>query len=291
VSIAIDEQCCELVRIILNAPGVQVEHCDRLLALLTEHETKAIDSFVEGNRADYICMRQTVHDLQHRTGSFDPMSMRDEWGLSGDMTSPLECFQFFVRLGGESSPEQSAKMAAYLEGRLLPGAWSGGKMLSDKDYAKEVDALNHFFSSILALAERRDSRLQKIMEVEATEDPILETTLLARLLIPAEIAFWHAVSRSETRLRGTQCLAALRRWQLQHGDAPPNLETIVKAAGLPRVPMDRFFDQPLRMGLVAGIPVIYSVGPDGQDNKAQVEWNLVPNEPGDFIFRLEKPPQ
>ena len=100
-----------------------------------------------------------------------------------------------------------------------------------------------------------------------------------------------AIRRGEARLRGTQCLVALRRWQLEHADAPSNLETLVKAAGMPGVPMDPFSDQPLRMGAVVGKPVIYSVGPDGKDDKAQVEWNLVPTKPGDFIFQLEKSSQ
>jgi hypothetical protein len=72
---------------------------------------------------------------------------------------------------------------------------------------------------------------------------------------------------------------------------PPDLLTIVKAAGMSSVPMDPYSGQPLRMGTVAGKIVIYSVGPDGQDDKAQVEWNLAPNQPGDIIFQLEKPPQ
>ena len=81
-----------MVSAILTAPGVQTRHCDRLLALLAEHEAKRIDAFAEGNRADYICYRLALHDLQHRTGSFDPQLMQDIWGRSGDMTSPLACF-------------------------------------------------------------------------------------------------------------------------------------------------------------------------------------------------------
>ena len=34
VSTVVDQQCCELVRAILSAPGVNVAHCDQLLALL-----------------------------------------------------------------------------------------------------------------------------------------------------------------------------------------------------------------------------------------------------------------
>ena len=43
--------------------------------------------------------RQALHDLQHRTGSFDPKFMRDEWGLSGDVTSPLACIKIITDLG------------------------------------------------------------------------------------------------------------------------------------------------------------------------------------------------
>jgi hypothetical protein len=136
VTIALNERCCELVRMILNAPGVNTAQCDGLLALLAEHEAKALDAFVEGNRAEYINSRQALHDLQHRTGTFDPKTMKDDLQLAGDVTSPLACIKFFAELGG-NNPNVSAKMAA-LQGKLLPGAWTGGKMLSDEDYAKEV---------------------------------------------------------------------------------------------------------------------------------------------------------
>ena len=83
VAIAVDDQCCDLVRTILNVPDIEVEHCDQLLTLLAEHEANAIDAFVEGNRAEYIHCRQAIHDLQHRTGTFDPKFMRDELGMEG----------------------------------------------------------------------------------------------------------------------------------------------------------------------------------------------------------------
>ena len=54
VSTAVDGICCkQIVPLILTAPGIETRHCDRLLALLTEHEAKAIDPFWEGTRADY----------------------------------------------------------------------------------------------------------------------------------------------------------------------------------------------------------------------------------------------
>lgn len=290
VAIALNEQCYERVGTILSAPGINVGHCDRPLALLAEHEAKAIDAFVEANRADYISCRQALHDLQHRTGSFDPKTMKDTWGLTGDVTSPLACIKLFSDLGG-LSPQKLEKMTVRLQAALLPGAWTGGKMLSDEDYAKEVAALNRYFASMLALAEKPNFLRTAKADASAAEALINETTL-ATWVNPApwEGTLWHLIRRSEARLRGTQCLVALRRWQLEHAEPPPDLETLVKAAGMPRVPMDPYSDKPLRLGSVAGKAVIYSVGPDDQDDGAKVEWNLVPGEKGDFIFQLSNSP-
>jgi len=295
VASAVDGQCCERVRTILNAPGIDVGHCDSLLTLLAEHETKAIDAFLEANRAEYILCRQGIHDLQHRTGDFDPKSMRDELGISGDVTSPLTCLKIITDSGWDSR-QKLVEWTAAAKGALLPGAWQGGKMLSDEDYAKEIEALNRYFGSILALAEQPNVWRMRRAEIEAaltpSQKPLRETTLAGFLVPDAyQRALLGTIRRSKARLRGTQCLVALRHWQLQHADAPPDLETLVKAAGMPRVPMDPYYDRPLRMGSLAGKPVIYSVGPDGKDDKAQVEWNFGHDKPGDFIFRLESPPQ
>ncbi len=287
VAFAFDERCCELVRTILNAPGIHTGQCDRILAQLAEHEAKSIDAFVEANRADYISCRQALHDLQHRTGSFDPQTMKEVWALDGDTTTPLACFKLIADLRG-NNPKALAKVAR-LQGRLLPGAWQGGKMLSDEDYAKEVAVLNRYFTTILALAEQPNFRQKGEADIKAAEAPILETTLASFVILPqSQSSLIRAIRRSEAHLRGTQCLVALKRWQLEHAaKAPPDLAMLVKAAGMPGVPLDPYSDQPLRMGSVAGQPVIYSVGADGKDDKAQVEWNFYADGPGDFIFRFE----
>jgi hypothetical protein len=45
------------------------------------------------------------------------------------------------------------------------------------------------------------------------------------------------------------------------------------------------------MAVLDGKPVIYSVGPDGKDYKAQIVWNEARNQTGDFIFRLDGLPK
>ena len=62
---------------------------------------------------------------------------------------------------------------------------------------------------------------------------------------------------------------------------------MVKAAGMSQVPTDPFSDRPMLMTVIEGKPVIYSVGPDGKDDRALVEWNYDTREQtGDLLFRL-----
>ena len=38
----------------LIAKGLTIEHCDRMLALLLEHEARSISAYSEGLRAEYV---------------------------------------------------------------------------------------------------------------------------------------------------------------------------------------------------------------------------------------------
>ena len=46
--------CADLVKTILAAPGLRVEHCDRLLKVFLDHEASSIDGYAEGLRAEYL---------------------------------------------------------------------------------------------------------------------------------------------------------------------------------------------------------------------------------------------
>jgi hypothetical protein len=303
VSIAVDGICCrQIVPAILTAPAVESRHCDRLLALLVEHEAEAIDPFLEANRAQYFIDRKILHDLQHRTGSFDPQYMTEALGAKVDVDSPMACITFLGKLDAIGSPLAREKYGALAGGSrlpegakapalaLLPSAWSGGKMLADDEYIKEVDALNRVYASILDQAGQPDRRRAADFEtvVAPLREPLRETTLAVFLAGSAHQALINAILRAETTSRGTQCLVALRRWQLQHEELPKDLDTLVKAAGMSGVPIDPYSDQPLRMTVIEGEPVIYSVGLDAKDDKALSDWQYG-QQPGDFIFRLGPP--
>ena len=96
-----------------------------------------------------------------------------------------------------------------------------------------------------------------------------------------------AVARTAVLLRGTQCLVALRRWQLEGKEAPADLASVVKAAGMTSVPTDPFADLAFKMTRRGGQPVIYSIGPDLADDGARLESDGRSN--GDLVFRLAVP--
>jgi hypothetical protein len=121
-------------------------------------------------------------------------------------------------------------------------------------------------------------------EIKARKRPVIS------VFLPESSAFAFASARAVTALRGTQCLIAMRRSQLEKGAAGQDLAAITKAAGTAQVPIDPYADQPFRIATVAGQPVIYSVGPDGKDDGGVVSWNeqhqFRPGGPGDYTFRL-----
>ena len=294
VGVAMDGICCqEVIPDILLAPGLRPEHCDRLLAAIARHEAETPDPFVEGYRAEYLEARNAHYDVQHGTGPFDKEHMA-KMGMRGPVDSPMARLGFLLQLGGAGG-----RLATEKYGRRGGG---GGKAdererikqiqrlvnsMTAEDYAKEAEALSRVYGSILALEGQTMLQRSRACSDPALVEPLRNTTVA--VFLEPQFVFIQPCLRNQAALRGTQCLVALRRWQLEHRESPPNLDTLVKAAGMKSVPMDPYSDQPMRMTVLQGTPVIYSVGPDGKDDKAQVIWDLVPGHPGDYVFRLAPP--
>jgi hypothetical protein len=112
---------------------------------------------------------------------------------------------------------------------------------------------------------------------------------------------------SMTRINGVLALACLRRWQIVHETTPPEMTAMTEEGGLPEPPLDLFVDAPLRlmtfdvetpiqhpydqsMAARAGESIVYSVGPNGVDDQAQIDWFFQPNNQGDVLFRLPANP-
>ena len=87
-----------------------------------------------------------------------------------------------------------------------------------------------------------------------------------------------------------ECLIALKRWEILRQGRLVSLPAVCRAANLPGVPIDGYSGSPLRMAMISNEPVIYSVGPDGDDDGGLKDAAFGRNPDGDFVFRLPRNP-
>jgi hypothetical protein len=131
-----------------------------------------------------------------------------------------------------------------------------------------VDRVNAYFTALLALKEvpyaERLSRLPDVPNIFTADN---DNASIVAGLLPGVKAPVAAAGRAGATLRAFECLIALRRWQITHGGAMPgDLVTAFRDVGLTTVPPDPFDGKPMRLVLVEGKPVVYSVGKDGRDD-------------------------
>ena len=73
-------------------------------------------------------------------------------------------------------------------------------------------------------------------------------------------AYARAIARAVATFRAMECLIALRRWQLAHRGSPADLAAAIKGTSLKAVPIDPYDGKPMRLAMLDGEPVVYSVG-------------------------------
>ena len=255
VSVAIDQLCCQDVVVpFLHADGIEKKHCIRLLAVLDRNEADSHRRFAEGIRAEYVMARKILHDFQHHAGDFSPQSLKD-MDVRGSANSPLTCLQLLSDLGdggfGRIAGEKYGKGIADLppDHPLVAGWVVNGKLMSNDDFANEVDALNRVYASILDSADRTARERLDVCRDAGIYEPLRDTSV-ALFVEPNCEPVLEALLRADAIFRGTKCLVALRQWQLDHDDPPTDLDAMVKAAGMSEVPTDPYSDQPMRMTTV-----------------------------------------
>jgi hypothetical protein len=90
-------------------------------------------------------------------------------------------------------------------------------------------------------------------------------SLLSSAIFPLS-AIFNRVMVAETSRQVTIAAIALKRYQLKHGNYPPDLNSLVPEF-VPTVPLDPVDGQPLRYRLNAdGSFLLYSVGENGRDD-------------------------
>jgi hypothetical protein len=131
----------------------------------------------------------------------------------------------------------------------------------------------------LPLPEQTD-RLEELMQA-----PLDKRAILAKILLPAVGKVVLAAHRKDALSACARAAVAAERYRHDRGRWPETLAVLVPDY-LGEVPTDPFDGQPLRLVRTDDGLVIYSVGPDGEDNGGVLD-RRNPRAPGtDLGFRL-----
>ena len=128
-------------------------------------------------------------------------------------------------------------------------------------------------------------RKQRFAEIRARSDKLPG---LARLLFPAAEKVGEAMMRSDAQMRSTIAALAAERYRLADGRWPESLAGLVPKY-LSEVPKDPYDGAPLRLRRLGDGVVVYSVGPDGNDNGGTLGNGVAPGT--DIGMRLWDVPQ
>ena len=259
VSIAIDDvlyTCLENVT--LNDPALTAEQCEQLISLLAEHE-RSVDRMRQGLQSEYVVVRNTLHELQ-----------------TGKRT-----VKYLLELVG---PETGNGIPADLQ----------------PDYKVEIQSCNRLFQLGLQAADQSigaeawrpvEEELSRLRE--KTKASVGKSTagipILSLFLAPAFNAVAEADRRSHTQVAGLQLLLALRKYELTHRHLPVDLDAAAAQTVLKSVPRDPYGSGPMRLVVVDGKPVVYSIGKDGKDDGGLVDYKMGTQD-GDYLFVLQLRP-
>ncbi len=273
VSMAIDGVVLGAIeQITLRDPKLTTAQCDRILALLVEHQQLGVDPFAEGLRMDYIMSRNSIHDLQ---------------------TGRLTLAQLYEFMGGEP-----------IDSSLLSGP-------TIMNFSAEVSACDRIYGLALKAASNPVARADEFASLHAelarmkadwdafhtrlkATDPASRRNLVAEM--PAmQFHVWiagiepsrQACRRIATNVAGLQMLLALRRFELANRRLPATLAEAASATILKTVPVDTYSGQALQLVTIAGQPTIYSIGNDLKDDGGRIDWKQG-TVPGDFLFVLNR---
>jgi hypothetical protein len=126
---------------------------------------------------------------------------------------------------------------------------------------------------------------QQTKRFRELEDTLADAPVLAKLFLTALAKVQAAYVRSQAELRCALTALAVERYRLIHHSWPKGLGDLVPAQ-LPRVPADPFAGKPLRFRLLKDGVVIYSLGPDQEDNGGLIDCKDSIRPGTDLGFRL-----
>ncbi len=251
--------------------------------MLETHEAKSLDGYAEGLRAEYVVARSTLEAVVHH---------QSDLATSLRLKSGESVVRNILGFGAYTSTAAAAATSG-----LPDGDWDGiVARAKPAEVSRQAKEIGRFYRTLLDLSTLPYAA--RIKRISAFKPP-MGTDLLSRVAgISRQPERLEAVARSFARttasLRAMECLLALRRWQISHRGLPKDLSSVAKGAALKTVPIDPYDGKPMKLAVVDGQPIIYSVGRDGTDNGGLVDAGRDQTPTGDLIYRPpaieEKPP-
>jgi hypothetical protein len=294
VGAAFDAIACNIiVPSILVHPRLRASHCDQLLTLLEDQEARIADSFAIGVKSTYIMERVVIRTFEEKiVQSVDADGRAVEEKLDADGLA-----RYFHRLKSDILAQGGPVNTGGPRDRVPPDALGSARaQIRDMplNFAREHQAADEWLKCMLSLP--KVPYAQRIAKVEAVlrrydprSVPTGQGAFVFMMTLPAYRNLIELAVRDPLYVGAARCLIAARRWQLLHPGKLAGLGEICHSAGLIRVPIDGYGGTPLRMAEVAGEPVIYSIGPDGDDDGGLKDAELGRAPDGDFLFRLPRP--
>ncbi len=285
----------EVVVPLLAHPDFTVAHCDRLLALLAEHESQCRDVDAGLLRAEHLFSRATLRDLVRHQDQTRAVLKARGWDLKSSLTAAVAEPQMTLLAGNGPFPQPTAldqlkNLAARLTSlhqtqdldarmaRMTPEELDGQERKIDAFYRRELEQAALFSNARLRRTAKPDP---------AIDAPDLFTRVTRGIIdAPSLRNSMEIIACDKAMLRDALALVAIRHWQLRHADAlPSSLAEACRDAGMPAVPADPYDGKPLRMTLINGQTVVYCLGKDGRDDRGQRAALRAHND-GDVLLRM-----
>jgi hypothetical protein len=242
---------------LLASPKFREQHIHRLLELLVQHEARSIDGYQDGVKSEYLILRQFLADTEK---------------------DPRRALDFNNNRTGEPVGDRDARTDAVV---------AAIKATTSSAIARVNARVDGYFRDLLAFKDKPVSQWpQKFLDPTRIHDASVYSKVATITILPAP-TFAQSEARAKVVVRAAECLTALRLWRDRMHTVPADLVTVVNAAGLPGIPIDPYSGQPLRMAIIDGEPVVYSVGKDGRDDGGRFDSDS-DRKPGDQTFRLSE---
>jgi hypothetical protein len=291
---AVDALACNnLIPSILRHPSMQTKQCEQLLALLKRHREQMVDSFATGVEANYLMGRILIRAFEQGivlTVDANGRPIEKSIDHDGRVRYFIKLFEAFAQ---SSDPSKRVDPRNLQDPRFMARASADFDALK-LNFPRERQALDDWTKSLLSL--RTAPYSERIRRAEAVIQhyrppqggKLAEGASLFLMTISDPHLLLQISANDPTYIGAAECLIALKRWEILRQGRLVSLPAICRAANMPGVPLDGYSGSPLRLAIISGDPVIYSVGPDGDDDGALKDADLGRNPDGDFLFRYPK---